>query len=56
MYNVGTRNERNNLEVVEQLCLAVDAAFESDAELAERFPAAPPALGALCSSRIRFAP
>ena len=43
VYNVGTRNERNNLEVVEQLCLAVDAAFAGDDELAERFPAAPPA-------------
>jgi dTDP-glucose 4,6-dehydratase len=54
VYNVGTRNELNNLEVVEQLCLAVDAAFAGDAGLAERFPAAPPAHGVECSSRIRF--
>ncbi len=54
VYNVGTRNERNNLEVVEQLCLAVDAAFEKDETLAPRFPLAAPAQGERCASRIRF--
>ena len=54
VYNIGTRNERSNLEVVEQLCLAVDAAFERDGGLASRFPEAPPARGERCGARIRF--
>ena len=41
-------------EVVEQICLAVDAAFEKDDALARRFSAAPAARGERCSSQIRF--
>jgi len=54
VYNIGSRNERGNLEVVEQLCQAVDRAFAADKSLAGRFPAAPPVTGSPCSSRIRF--
>ncbi|MCZ6727509.1 MAG: dTDP-glucose 4,6-dehydratase [Acidobacteria bacterium] len=54
LYNVGSRNERGNLEVVKELCKAVDVAFAADSDLATRFPAAPPAHGAECASRIRF--
>lgn len=54
VYNVGTRNERNNLEVIEGLCSAVDETFARSPELAERFPAAPPARGEACRESIRF--
>lgn len=54
VYNVGTRNERNNLEVVAELCAAVDRVFAQAPELAERFPASLPARGAACESAIRF--
>jgi dTDP-glucose 4,6-dehydratase len=54
VYNVGSRNERTNLEVVEALCAAVDAAFAGDGDLARRFPQAPPARGEASSERIRF--
>ncbi len=53
-YNIGSRNEKTNLEVVEQLCTAVDTAFEGDGGLAGRFPEAPPAGGKACRERIRF--
>ena len=54
VYNVGTRNERNNLEVVDELCRAVDQTFVRTPELAARFPAAPPARGEACAKSIRF--
>jgi len=54
VYNVGTRNERNNIEVVEALCRAVDQTFARMPELAERFPSAPPARGEACEGSIRF--
>jgi dTDP-glucose 4,6-dehydratase len=54
VYNIGSRNERDNLAVVEALCAAVDDAFAADPRLAERFAAAPPARGATCAGSIRF--
>lgn len=54
VYNIGSRSEYNNLEVVDALCSAVDAAFADDPGLVARFPLAPPVAGAQCKSRIRF--
>jgi len=44
-YNVGGGQELPNVEVIEQICRAVDAAFVVDPTLAERFPDAPAAHG-----------
>jgi dTDP-glucose 4,6-dehydratase len=44
-YNVGGGEELPNIKVVEEICAAVDAAFEADPTLAERFPASPAAQG-----------
>ena len=44
-YNVGGGQELPNVEVIEQICRAVDAASVSDPGLAERFPDAPAAQG-----------
>lgn len=44
-YNVGGGEELPNIKVVDEICAAVDAAFESDPQLADRFPAAPAAQG-----------
>jgi len=46
VYNVGGGQELPNLHVVDAICDAVDAAFEQDRGLAERFPDAPAAKGA----------
>jgi len=44
-YNIGGGQELPNLEVIEEICRTVDAAFASDASLATRFPDAPVAQG-----------
>ena len=44
-YNVGGGQELPNLEVIEEICRTVDAAFAGDPGLAERFPDAPAAQG-----------
>lgn len=44
-YNVGGGEELPNIKVVDEICAAVDAAFEGDPRLADRFPAAPAAQG-----------
>jgi dTDP-glucose 4,6-dehydratase len=44
-YNVGGGEELPNIKVVDEICTAVDAAFENDPSLADRFPAAPAAQG-----------
>ena len=44
-YNVGGGEELPNIKVIDEICAAVDAAFASDSRLADRFPAAPVALG-----------
>jgi dTDP-glucose 4,6-dehydratase len=45
-YNIGGGAELPNLEVIGAICAGVDAAFERDPALAERFPEAPAAKGA----------
>ncbi|MBU0823379.1 MAG: dTDP-glucose 4,6-dehydratase [Alphaproteobacteria bacterium] len=44
-YNVGGGEELPNIKVVDEICAAVDAAFERDTRLADRFPTAPAAQG-----------
>jgi dTDP-glucose 4,6-dehydratase len=53
-WNVGGGREQRNLDVVGQLCDAVDAAFDADADLAIRFPAAPAARRLASRSAIEF--
>ena len=53
-YNIGTSNERNNLDLVRTLCDVMDQLFAGDSELAKRFPSAPPSRGEKCDSRITF--
>ena len=48
-YNVGGGEELPNITVVDKICAAVDAAFEADLRLAERFPASPAAQGRSCA-------
>ncbi|CAN5317956.1 dTDP-glucose 4,6-dehydratase [soil metagenome] len=45
VYNVGGGQELPNLQVVEEICRGVDAAFSADPALASRFPNAPAAKG-----------
>jgi dTDP-glucose 4,6-dehydratase len=45
VYNIGGGRELPNIEVVEEICRGVDAAFASDPSLARRFPLAPAAAG-----------
>lgn len=44
-YNVGGGTELPNLEVIDEICRTVDAAFARNANLGRRFPHAPPAQG-----------
>jgi dTDP-glucose 4,6-dehydratase len=44
-YNIGGGQELPNIEVVEQICRGIDAAFAADPTLAARFPDAPAAHG-----------
>ncbi|MCT2398402.1 dTDP-glucose 4,6-dehydratase [Novosphingobium mangrovi (ex Huang et al. 2023)] len=44
-YNIGGGAELPNLTVIEEICRGVDAAFEKDPTLADRYPDAPPAKG-----------
>jgi dTDP-glucose 4,6-dehydratase len=53
-YNVGGGNERNNRDVVGQICDAIDLAFTADASLAARFPSCPAAAGRSCRSLISY--
>jgi dTDP-glucose 4,6-dehydratase len=53
-YNVGGGNERNNRDVVGQICDAIDRAFAADASLAARFPSCPAAAGRSCRSLISY--
>ena len=48
-YNVGGGEELPNIKVVDEICAAVDAAFEADPQLADRFPASPAAQGRSCA-------
>jgi dTDP-glucose 4,6-dehydratase len=53
-YNVGGGNERNNRNVVNLICDALDRAFAADAKLAARFPSCPAASGNSCRALISF--
>lgn len=53
-YNIGGGAELPNLEVIETLCAAVDAAFAANPDLAARFPDAPPAKGRATASLKTF--
>ncbi len=53
-YNIGGGQELSNLQVVEEICRGVDAAFAADRALAERFPGAPAAKGAETASLRTF--
>ncbi len=47
-WNIGGRTELNNLTVIRTICDELDAAFNRDESLAERFPKAPPVQGKSC--------
>lgn len=53
-YNIGGGEELPNLAVIDEICAAVDGAFKSDPQLARRFPNAPGASGASCSTLRQF--
>lgn len=53
-YNVGGGNEKNNRDVVGQICDTLDRAFASDPKLASRFPVCPAATQRSCRSLITF--
>ena len=53
-YNVGGGNERNNRDVVGQICDTLDQAFAADRTLAARFPSCPAVSGAGCRSLISY--
>ena len=53
-YNIGGHNEWSNIDVVRLICCLVDDAFERDASLAQRYPAAPAAAGQLTEELITF--
>lgn len=51
-FNIGSGRECTNLDLVRLLCAQLDARFEADPSLAERFPECPAASGRPCSSAI----
>jgi len=53
-YNIGGNNEWRNIDIVNQLCRSIDAAFEADDRLAGQFPDAPAASGKKTESLITF--
>lgn len=53
-YNIGGNNEWANIDIVNLLCDLADEFFAADPALAQRFPAAPPALGRTTRSLITF--
>ena len=53
-YNIGGNNEWANIDIVELLCARIDARFDREPGLAERFPDAPAAKGAEATSLIEF--
>jgi dTDP-glucose 4,6-dehydratase len=54
VYNIGGGAEAENVTLVRRLCALVDAAFAADAQLATRFPQAPPAQGREAASLVTF--
>jgi len=55
-YNVGGRNEWQNIDIVRLLCRLVDQAFAADSGLGRSFPKAPAARGGATDSLISFVP
>lgn len=55
-YNIGGGQELPNMAVIGEICRAVDAAFESDPNLAQRFPDAPAAQGRPSEELKQFVP
>lgn len=53
-YNIGGGEELPNMTVVDEICAAVDAAFQSDPQLATRFPHSPAASGRSCLDLKKF--
>ena len=53
-YNVGGGEELPNIKVVDEICAAVDAAFEADSRLSDRFPTSPAAQGRSCAELKNF--
>ena len=54
VYNIGGGQELPNIEVIEQICSGVDAAFAANPDLSERFPDAPAAQGRLTAELKTF--
>jgi dTDP-glucose 4,6-dehydratase len=54
VYNIGGENERPNLEIVQRITGAIDAAFAADPTLARRFPGSPAARGEGCWSLVTY--
>jgi dTDP-glucose 4,6-dehydratase len=53
-YNIGGRDERTNVDVVQLLCGLIDEAFARDSELSRRFPNCPASAGGKTSTLITF--
>lgn len=53
-WNVGGNNEYANIELVQHLCAAIDAAFAADPQLRERFPNAAPSRNARSNELITY--
>jgi len=53
-YNIGGNNERCNLDIVNDICLRIDAVFAAQPDLAGAFPEAPAASGKPTDSLITF--
>ncbi len=51
-YNIGGNEEHANIDIVNAICTAIDAAFAADPDLASRFPNAPAARGESSASLI----
>ena len=51
-YNIGGNEEHANLDIVNRICAAIDAAFAEDETLKSRFPNAPAAKGGSSASLI----
>jgi dTDP-glucose 4,6-dehydratase len=54
VYNIGGENERPNLEIVERITGAIDAAFAADPALSARFPDSPAARGEPCRTLVTY--
>jgi len=51
-FNVGGRAEHENIHIVGELCALIDARFQSDPTLGQRFPNCPAARSASCAALI----